>query len=153
MVASTRLARGLDPAQLQLLAGVLRLQPHAAGEVLAAEGSSDQRLWLLVEGRLNVVKRLGQDDEELLVTLHAGDFAHELGFVDGAERFASLVAATPVQALVLERRALESLLDTHPRVVYAVMCDILRAVHEVQQRLSVQATELTNYVVKQHGRY
>jgi hypothetical protein len=33
------------------------------------------------------------------------------------------------------------------------MLAISRAVHRVQTRLSVQASELVNYVVKQHGRY
>jgi hypothetical protein len=54
---------------------------------------------------------------------------------------------------VLTRAALESLLDAQPRVVYVVMGAIVRAAHRVQSRLSVQAVELTNYVVKQHGRY
>ena len=30
---------------------------------------------------------------------------------------------------------------------------IVRATHALQTRLSMQAMELTNYVVKQHGRY
>jgi hypothetical protein len=30
---------------------------------------------------------------------------------------------------------------------------ILLATHALQTRLSTQASELTNYVVKQHGRY
>ncbi len=153
LVAASRLGHGLGPGQLQVLASALQLQQHAAGAVLAAEGTADGRLWNLVDGRLSVVKHLGQDDEQLLVTLQAGDFAHELGFLDGTERYASLVAATPVQVLVMERTALEGLVDTHPRIVYAVMCAILRAVHDVQTRLAVQASELTNYVVKQHGRY
>lgn len=51
-----------------------------------------------------------------------------------------------------EREQLESLIDTHPRILYAVMCAIVRTVHRVQTRLSVQAGELTNYIVKQHGR-
>ncbi len=152
-VAASRLGQGLDPGQLQVLASVLQVQQHAAGEVLAAEGSSDSRLWALLDGRLTVVKRLGQDEEQLLLTLLPGDMAHELGFLDGAERYASLVAATPALTLVLERTALESLVDSHPRVVYAVMCAIVRAVHQVQTRMAVQTTELTNYVVKQHGRY
>jgi hypothetical protein len=33
------------------------------------------------------------------------------------------------------------------------MCAIVRTVHRVQTRLSLQAAELTNYVTKQHGRY
>ena len=50
-------------------------------------------------------------------------------------------------------RALESLIDAQPRIVYEVMCAIVRAAHRVQARLSVQAVELMNYVFKQHGRY
>ena len=92
-------------------------------------------------------------DETLVVTLNAGDFAHELGFLDGAERYASLLAATAGQVLVLEREKLESLIDNHPRILYAVMCAIVRTVHRVQTRLAMQASELTNYIVKQHGRY
>jgi CRP-like cAMP-binding protein len=55
--------------------------------------------------------------------------------------------------LVLRRATLESLIDTNPRLLYAVMSGIVRAVHALQTRLSLQATELANYVFKQHGRY
>jgi CRP/FNR family transcriptional regulator, cyclic AMP receptor protein len=106
-----------------------------------------------VAGRLSIVKHMGSDDEAMLHTLGPGDFAHELGFLDGSERYASLVAATPVQVLVLERSRLETLIDSHPRVLYAVMCSIVRTVHRVQTRLAMHASELTNYIVKQHGRY
>jgi hypothetical protein len=54
---------------------------------------------------------------------------------------------------VLEREKLESLIETNPMVLYKVMCAIVRTVHRIQTRLSVQASELTNYIVKQHGRY
>jgi CRP-like cAMP-binding protein len=63
------------------------------------------------------------------------------------------VAAEPVRALLLTRKALESLIDSQPRILYEVMCTIVRAAHRVQARLSVQAVELMNYVFKQHGRY
>ena len=33
------------------------------------------------------------------------------------------------------------------------MRSIIRTVHLVQRRLSMQATELSNYIFKQHGRY
>ena len=55
--------------------------------------------------------------------------------------------------LFLEREKLESLIDSHPRILYHVMCAIVRTVRRVQTRLSMQATELTNYIVKQLGRY
>ncbi len=150
---ASRLADGLSDDQVAVLAGVLQLQTCQAGDVLANEGAIDNHLYVIVDGTLAIVKHLGQDDEETLITLKAGDFVHELGFLDSKERYASLRAATAAHVLVLERERLESLIDSQPRLLYAVMRAILRTGHSVQTRMAVQAAELTNYIVKQHGRY
>lgn len=152
-VAASRLAEGLSPEQTGVLAGLLQMQTLPAGHVLAQEGSVDNRLVVVVAGTLGVVKNLGSTEETLLVTLGAGDLAHELGFLDGAARYASLVAASEATVLMLEREKLESLIGTDPQILYRVMCAIVRTVHRIQTRLSIQATELANYVYKQHGRY
>jgi CRP-like cAMP-binding protein len=150
---SSPIASGLDAAQTQALAGLVNLRSWQRGDVLAQEGSVDDRMLVLVDGSINVVKHRGTVDESILVTLRAGDLAHELGFLDGTPRNASLVTAEPTRVLVLTRRSLESLIESEPRILYTVMCAIVRAAHRVQARLSVQAVELMNYVVKQHGRY
>ncbi len=150
---ASRLAYGLNADQVAVLAGVLRLQTCQPNDVLAREGTVDNHLYAIVDGSLSIVKHLGEEDEETLVTLNAGDFVHELGFLDSKERYATLRAASAAHVLVLERERLESLIDTHPRVLYAVMRSILRTGHSVQTKMAVQAAELTNYIVKQHGRY
>jgi ribosome-associated toxin RatA of RatAB toxin-antitoxin module/CRP-like cAMP-binding protein len=149
----SRLAQDLTAEQTQVLASVVSLATFRANDILAVEGTTDNHLYEVVEGSLGVVKHRGTPDETVLVTLQPRDFAHELGFLDGAQRFASLVATTDARVLVLERTGLESLIDTHPRIVYRVMCAIVQTVHRIQTRLSMHATELTNYIVKQHGRY
>ncbi len=152
-VGACPLAVGLSPAQIDVLAGAIALHPFAGGAVLARQGDIDDRLVVVVDGTLDVIRNPGTPGESVLATLHAGDLAHELGFLDGTPRYATLVATGPARVLMLERASLERLLDVEPRVVYAVMCAIVRAVHRLQTRLSMQASELTNYVTKQHGRY
>jgi CRP/FNR family transcriptional regulator, cyclic AMP receptor protein len=152
-VQASRLAHDLTPEQAAVFAGVVSLASFRAKDVLAREGASDNHLYEVVEGTLGVVKQPGAPDESLLATLHPGEFAHELGFLDGAERYASLVATSDARVLVLEREKLESLIDTHPRIVYRVMASIVRTVHRVQTRLAMQSEELRNYIYKQHGRY
>jgi CRP-like cAMP-binding protein len=93
-VSASRLAEDLTPPQIPTLAAVLRLQSFAAGEVLARAGTRDNHLYAVVDGSLAVVKQLGAADQEVLAVLKPGDFAHELGFLDGSERYASLVAET-----------------------------------------------------------
>jgi len=152
-VRASPIARALTEDQIRVLAGLVNLRSWQRGDVLAQEGTVDDRLIVIVDGAVAVIKHRGTPDESLLVTLRAGDLAHELGFLDGTPRNASLVAAEAARVLVLSRKALESVIDSQPRVVYEVMCAIVRAAHRVQAKLSVQAVELMNYVFKQHGRY
>jgi len=147
------LANELTPEQTAVVARLVSLESVHPKHVLGREGTTDNHLVVVVEGSLGVVKHLGKPNETLIAILNIGDFAHELGFLDGAERHASLVAATEARVLILEREKLESLIDTHPQILYRLMCAIVRTVHRVQTRLSMQASELTNYIVKQHGRY
>ena len=152
-VRTCPLSKELTAEQVGILAALMKLQSYQPGQLLAPEGSTDNHLYVVVEGSLSVLKSAGTPDEALLNTLSVGDFAHELGFLDGAARYASLVAGTAAKVLLLERQQLESLITSDPLVLYRVMGAIVRTVHRIQTRLSMQASELTNYIVKQHGRY
>ncbi len=150
---ASKLAAELDADQTAALAAMMTLRDLAPNEVLVREGETDNHLYVIVSGTLAAMKHAGTVDQVLLASLHPGEFAGELAFIDGAERYASLVALGPTRVLGLERERFESLVDTNPRLLYRVMRSIVRAVHELQRRLSMQSIELSNYVYKQHGRY
>jgi CRP-like cAMP-binding protein len=149
----SRLAAELTDEQLQVLSGIVALRTLAAGEVLVPEGTSDNHLYVLVSGTLAVVRGAKTAEPVTLFTLAQGDFVGELSFIDATPHFASVMAAAPARVFGLEREKLESLLASHPEVVYRVMRAIVRTTHQIQRRLSMQSTELTNYIYKQHGRY
>ena len=150
---ASRLAQDLSEDECRVLAALCSVHDLADGEVLVAEGKADNRLHVVVSGVLGVVRNADSHDRVTVATLSAGDLAGELGFVDGTERNASLVAVGGARVLGLEREKLESLLTTRPLIVYHVMRAIIRTVHQIQRRLSLQAVELQNYIYKQHGRY
>jgi CRP/FNR family transcriptional regulator, cyclic AMP receptor protein len=149
----SKLAAELSDEQCRVLSRLVTLRDLASGEVLVKEGESDNHLYTIVEGTLSVIRNAGTREEILLFTIGAGDFADELGFMDGSRHYASLVAGGGTRVLGLEREKLESLLATHPDLVYKVMRAIIRAVHQIQRQLSMQSVELTNYIYKLHGRY
>ena len=150
---ASKLAPELTDAQLQTLAAHIVLRDLAAGDVLVAEGTSDDHLYLPVHGALAVVRSAGRDDAVTLFTLTPGDLVGELGFIDGTPHYASLVAIGATRVFSLKREKLEELLLSHPELVYRVMRAIIRTVHQIQRRLSMQSAELANYIYKQHGRY
>jgi len=143
----------LNDEERRILAGAMTLRDLKQGEVLVQEGSADDHLYVVASGLLGVVRGAGSDDEVTLNTIRPGNMVGELSFLDGASRYASLVALGDTRVLGLSRADLEGLLDTRPKVVYHVMRAIVRVVHEIQRRMSMQTTELTNYLYKTHGRY
>ena len=150
---ASKLGPELSDRQIDSLAPLIAFRDLADGEVLVAEGTSDNHLYVLLQGALGVVRNAGKPDAVTLFTLTAGDLIGELSFIDATPHYASLVALGPTRVFGLEREKLESLLDSHPQVVYRVMRAIVRTTHQIQRRLSMQSVELTNYITKQHGKY
>jgi CRP-like cAMP-binding protein len=152
-LGKSRLAVELNDDERRILAEAMTLRDLKHGEVLVREGSADDHLYVVVSGVLGVVKGAGLEEEVTLNAIRPGDVVGELSFLDGATRYASLVALSDTRVLGLSRDDLEGLLETRPKVVYHVMRAIVRVVHEIQRRLSMQTAELTNYLYKTHGRY
>jgi len=154
MVRKTVLAKELSDADCDVLAGLVRLRSLQDGEIVCDEGQSDSKLHVVMSGALNVSKREpGGKGWTTLYALTAGDLVGELSFIDETPHYAALRAAGPTEILSLDRKDLEKLLESHPWVVYRVMRAIMRTVHALMRRMSVQAIELQNYIYKQHGRY
>ena len=150
---ASRLAADLDDGERRLLAQLVSVRELADGELLATEGMADNHLYVVASGKLAVVRNPRSEGRVTVATLGPGELAGELNFVDGTPRQTSLVAQGSARVLGLERERLESLLTTHPAIVYHVMRAIIRTVHQTQRGLSLQAVELLNYIYKQHGRY
>jgi CRP/FNR family transcriptional regulator, cyclic AMP receptor protein len=150
---ASKLAPEMTDEQLVTLSRHIVFRDLQPGEVLVAEGTSDNHLYVLVSGALGVVRNAGKDDALTMFALTTGDLVGELSFLDATPHYASMVAIGPTRVFGVERERLEGLLGSHPEIVYRVMRAIVRTVHQIQRRLSMQSVELTNYITKQHGKY
>jgi CRP-like cAMP-binding protein len=152
-LSQSKLAAELDEAQRVILAEAMERRDLHQGEILIEEGRADDHLYVVVSGVLGIVKAAGTHDEATLNTVRPGGVVGELSFLDGATRYASLIALADSQVMSLSRDTLESMLEDNPQLVYRVMRAIVRIVHGIQRQLSMQTVELTNYLYKAHGRY
>jgi CRP/FNR family cyclic AMP-dependent transcriptional regulator len=153
ILKASPLARELADQEVAVLARLIEVRDLADGEVLIEEGARDSHLSVVVSGTLSVAKHTPGGGWNVLLMLRPGDLAGELSFMDGDPRYAALVASGPTRVFSLDRAQFETLLATHPQVVYKVMRAIMRVAHTVQRRLSVQMMEMQNYFLKTGGRY
>jgi CRP-like cAMP-binding protein len=143
----------LDGDEIKALAGIIRTRHLNDNDVLIREGTTDDALHIVLNGRLAVTRKTGGDEYVTLHTLHSGDIAGAMGFIDGTEHSATLRALGEADVYTLERPPFESLLETHPALVYKVMRSIIRSVHGTLMRMNRQFVEMNNYIMKEHGRY
>ncbi len=151
-VRQSKIGTELTEEQCAVLSALMEVSDYVDGEVLVEEGATDDKLRVVLAGALAVAKR-NDDDWVRLNVLTAGDLAGELAFLDSRPRYAALVALGPTKVFSLQRARLESLLDSHPLVVYRVMRGITRFAHQVLHRSGVQMSELTSYLYKTKAKY
>ena len=153
LLLQSSLGAELNDEQAGILGALMSTRQLKDGEFLISEGTSDDTLHVLLEGKLEVVKHAGGDDEASLAVLRGGDLAGELSFVDGETHTVGLRALSDSHVLSLERSDFEGIITAHPDLAYLVMRAVTRSVHKIVHRMNHQFIELNNYIFKQHGRY
>jgi thioredoxin reductase (NADPH) len=96
-----------------------RIRPYAeevsfaAGDYLFEEGVADYPLYVLLSGRVDIVRR-GRDSEVLIVTHEPGGFLGELGLLTGQRTYLAARAATDGAALSVGHDEMRRLFATQP---------------------------------------
>lgn len=70
------------------------IDEYNASEVVFEEGSTGRELFVVLDGKIDIVRNSGAD-RTLLVTLGKGEFFGEMAVIDGSVRSATAIAAVP----------------------------------------------------------
>lgn len=149
----TMLKEDFSEDECMTLSQAFQLRKLDVDEVLLREGEQDDALSIVVDGDLVVTRETGGDERVTLHHLKAGDVAGAMGFIDGNSHTATLSASKPSHVITLHRDVLEGMIDAHPQLVYKVMRMIVRSVHNTVLRMDQQFVQMSNYIMKEHGRY
>ena len=109
----------LPADELQGLAALVRRETIPANSLLVREGASGERLYVLLDGQVEVVKALGTDGERLLGVRGPGSFIGEMSLFDReGMHTASVRARTYLDALSMARSEMAALLSRQPVLAY-----------------------------------
>jgi len=145
----------LNENEVKIIAGLFEVQDFKAGEAIVRPGvDQPDNLYILAHGEIEV-KIQSSEGEAAIHVLKPGDLAGIITFVGGtsAHISATLCAVGDTKVLSMPRAKFETLINTHPMVVYKVMRGVVRDVHGIVRRMNAQSAELSNYIYRIHGRY
>ena len=147
------LARFAD-ADLGALAGSLRERHLRAGHVLVTEGEPGTEMYFVRLGELVVLKdvRGGAGGvEQVVARVGAGEFVGEMALFDRRPRSASIRAESDAELFVLDRAAVQALINMSPAAAAAFLRALSEEFIHRLRRSNLLVAELTCAVLEASG--
>ena len=115
-IQASALFQGFDAKQLGALIGGLQLTSVQPGEIIVAEGQPGGSLYLIATGSVRVYVRNTVGRQNQIRVLRQGDFFGEISLLRASRRTATITAATACELLELDRQAVNTIAERHPKV-------------------------------------
>ncbi|MGA2505460.1 MAG: SpoIIE family protein phosphatase [Anaerolineales bacterium] len=121
-LAAIPLFSSLPPDEIRHLETTLFASHFPSGKVLFHEGRADDKFYILLEGKVEVIKSLGKPEERNLGIREAGNLLGEMSlFTRNGYHTASVRALTPLQLLRVTREELDDILQRQPQLAYKLI--------------------------------
>jgi CRP/FNR family cyclic AMP-dependent transcriptional regulator len=128
LLAGCPLFHGIDAGGLAMLAERAETVDFPAGHVIARQGEIGTGFFVIVEGRVKVVR-----DGEVVAELGAGDFFGELSVLDRMPRSATVATEMPTTCLALASWDFDAVLLDQPALTLAILRGVAARLREVTE--------------------
>ncbi|HAA02021.1 MAG TPA: hypothetical protein DCE18_01470 [Syntrophobacteraceae bacterium] len=141
----------LEDEDIEEIARIVVQLDLPGGTVLFREGDAGNRLYIVRNGELEVIKRMAMPEEQVLRVLKPGDYFGEMSLFNPREiRTASVRTRTPVRLLELEMGAFRSLVERRPAIL-AVMVRELTARFSDSEKTLIRALRKKSVKMRQQS--
>lgn len=149
-IAGSLLGQDLTSEECDILSSIVKTKQLKKDEILFEEGSKDDMLYLLITGKLEVLKVLPGEKTISIDVLKEGAMTGELTFIDGVAHTMRVKAKKDSEVLMLHREEFESFVESHPILTFHVMRSILRYSHTLQRKINRKYLEMHRMVQNQY---
>ncbi|HOX33197.1 MAG TPA: cyclic nucleotide-binding domain-containing protein [Spirochaetales bacterium] len=112
---------GLLPEEVERIRPLLGHEEHAPGELVMREGEPNDRIYFIVEGRVEVSRR-----GVVLVELGEGETFGEMELLDVMPSAATVKVLAPLSVATITNRAVHEIFRLEPRSFALIMMNLAR---------------------------
>ena len=106
------------------------------GDLIIREGESNSRLFVIISGEVEVIKRLGNQNEKSLNILRSNNYFGEMALLDNYVRTASVVAREDTEALTLDQWNIREEIKKNPMIAIELLQTLSRRLRKAEEHLS-----------------
>jgi len=134
----------LNDETIQKISSVGYSKKYSKDDVIFREDDPGTAMFVILTGKVKVVRTSGDGREVILTILSQYDFFGEMALLDGLARSASVVAAEESELFIIQREEFLNLLKLHPEISINLMQELtqrLRAADLKIKSLSLKDAE------------
>lgn len=135
IISKTYLFSMVKKRDIKRLAKMAQSQVFRKGEVIIKEGERDARVFILVQGDVDVVIGLGTPQEKVIGHFGPDSCFGEMAVLDDHVRTASIVAVRDTQVLSLNQLNLREEIFKNPSIAIELIQSLSRRLREVHEMM------------------
>ncbi|GAC1342975.1 MAG: hypothetical protein NVSMB23_16220 [Myxococcales bacterium] len=120
VMAISPLFKDFDPVERKSIVDRFKMRQFAQGEVLIAEGTPSDGLYVVLHGGVSIEKRAANNQRVALARLKEGDLFGEMSLLTRNNATATVTAASNSIVLKLPRENFQELVLSHPQILELV---------------------------------
>ena len=125
LIPNCLLLENFSQPEVELLAQFMSVYRAQPGVEIIREGEGGDFMLMLLEGRVEVLKRDRWNSPQVLASVEAGRTLGEMSMIDGEPRFATCVAAEPSLIAVLDRESLARIIVEQPLLGAKILMELV----------------------------
>jgi CRP-like cAMP-binding protein len=142
LIPKCDLLENFSPAEVRLLAHFMDVYQAPAGTEIIHEGDAGDFMLMLIEGRVEVLKRDRWNTQQLMAVVEAGKTLGEMSMIDGEPRFSTCVAAEPSVVAVLDRENLARIIVEQPMLGAKILMELVLMLSERLRATSARLLQM-----------
>ena len=127
--------KSLRAEDLHLVASITKEEFYKNNELIIQEGEMGDKMFIIVDGKVEVFKVFANNDKVLLNTMHKNEFFGDMAIFDEEPRSASIKSITDAHMLTITKEDLKELVLSYPDLSFGIFKGLCSRVREANTRL------------------
>ncbi len=125
----------LESKQLEKISKLGTRQKYKRGNIVVLEQESGAALFVIISGKVKVV-RMDENGREVILSMFGpGEFFGEMSLLDGMARSASVVATVKSELFMIHRRDFLELLHEFPQVAISLLAELAMRLRKADMQI------------------
>ena len=135
----------LSEDELNAISKIVNKKNYKIGEAVFKENEDGTSMYIIRKGEVKACKAAPDGERMTLTLMKDGEIFGEMSFLDERPRSATIIAISNTEAYWIDKHDFEKLVDTHPRMVYKILKNIIFTIHSIVRGMNTRYIEMVNY--------